>query len=63
MITLDAMTIGVAVVAVVVIVAIAAFAYLRRPKKAEEDDGKKITEDHIIAKMDTILRYQNVDRP
>ena len=57
------MTIGVAVVAVVVIVAIAAFAYLRRPKKAEEDDGKKITEDHIIAKMDTILRHQNVDRP
>ena len=49
-------------VAVIVVVAVAAYALLRRPKPEEKDEGKRVTEDHIIAKMDTILRYQNVDR-
>ena len=61
---MDTMLIAAGVCIVVVVAAIAAYAYLRRPRhEEEEDEGRKVTEDHIIAKMDTILRYQNADRP
>ena len=62
MTSMDALVIGGVVVAVIVVVAVVAYAYMKRPKKEEPDERKKISEDHIIAKMDTILRYQNVDR-
>lgn len=55
--------IAAAAVVVVVVIVVAAWALLRNRPVDGEDEKLKVTEDHIIEKMNTILRYQNVDRP
>ena len=61
--SMDTIVIAAGICVVAAIAVIAAALYLRRPKQEPEDEGRKVTEDHVIAKMDTILRYQNADRP
>ncbi len=50
------------VCAVAIIVVVGAICLILRNRKQEEDPGRIVTEDQIIEKMNTILRYNNEDR-
>lgn len=55
-------TILVSVCTIAVILAAGVVYLILRNRKPEEGPGRIVTEDQIIEKMNTILRYNNEDR-
>lgn len=55
----DVLMMGVIFVVAIVVIAVA---FLAMRNKGVEDNGKKVSDEQLIEKMNLILRYKNEDR-